>query len=127
MTAKHGEAESYYYNQSGGPQQMQYPPQPNLQQPPPNCGHNYDAGPPPQVPTAGPGDGKQTFDQAFKLEKPKYNDLWAGILVYFPFHLYYDRIGADITCVHTKAHSHLSRLCSSLRSVSSGVLEQQTV
>lgn len=27
------------------------------------------------------GDGKQTFEQAFKLDKPRYNDLWAGILV----------------------------------------------
>jgi hypothetical protein len=24
---------------------------------------------------------KPMFDQAFKLERPKYNDLWAGILV----------------------------------------------
>ena len=24
---------------------------------------------------------KQSFEQTFKLEKPKYNDLWAGILV----------------------------------------------
>lgn len=26
-------------------------------------------------------DGKQTFNQVFKLDKPKYNDIWAGILV----------------------------------------------
>jgi hypothetical protein len=24
---------------------------------------------------------KPSFDQAFKIEKPKWNDLWAGILV----------------------------------------------
>ncbi|KAL9118003.1 MAG: hypothetical protein Q9187_005455 [Circinaria calcarea] len=29
--------------------------------------------------------GKQTFDQAFKLEKPKYNDIWAGILLILTF------------------------------------------
>lgn len=27
------------------------------------------------------GDEKPTFAQAFKIEKPRYNDLWAGILV----------------------------------------------
>lgn len=26
------------------------------------------------------GDDKVPFEQAFKIEKPKYNDLWAGIL-----------------------------------------------
>lgn len=24
---------------------------------------------------------KRTFDQTFKIEKPKWNDLWAGVLV----------------------------------------------
>ncbi len=28
------------------------------------------------------GSEKPLFDQAFKLEKPKYNDLWAAILVW---------------------------------------------
>ncbi|MEV5322380.1 hypothetical protein AB0K92_32895 [Streptomyces sp. NPDC052687] len=28
-----------------------------------------------------PNDEKYSFEQAFKIEKPKYNDLWAGILV----------------------------------------------
>lgn len=80
MAPKHGEADDYYNAPSGGPPQMQYPPQPNYQQPPPNYGQNYNAGPPPQAPMAG-ADGKQTYDQVFKLEKPKYNDLWAGVLV----------------------------------------------
>lgn len=30
------------------------------------------------------GDEKPTFAQAFKIEKPRYNDLWAGILVCWP-------------------------------------------
>jgi hypothetical protein len=28
----------------------------------------------------GYGDNKQSFEQTFKLDKPKYNDLWAGLL-----------------------------------------------
>ena len=78
-----GEADAYY---KGQPQQ-QYPMQPgpgyqqngasNYQQAPPvyGSGPQYGDGAAPLV------DGKQTFDQAFKLDKPKYNDLWAGILV----------------------------------------------
>ena len=85
----HGEADSYYNAPLGGQQQMQYPPEAayqggpqesKYQQPPPNYGQNYNAGPPPQAPMGG-ADGKQTFEQAFKLDKPKYNDIWAGILV----------------------------------------------
>ena len=87
-----GQADSYY-NQ-GQPQAQvppqayanggnnQGPPPSNYPQPPPNYGVN--------APYAGQplgGDGKQTFEQTFKLEKPKYNDLWAGILV--GFHQYY--------------------------------------
>lgn len=85
--AGQGEAAGYYngqgyqqpsqpqYNQSYGAQ-GQYPMQDQpaetkYQQPPPNYGQNFQA----------PQDGKQTFDQTFKVEKPKYNDLWAGILV----------------------------------------------
>ena len=84
--AKHGgAADSYYTSGAGQPNtqpQMQYPPQtpynqegPKYQQAPPNYGDNYQQ-------NMGPtGDGKQSFDQAFKLDKPKHNDLWAGILV----------------------------------------------
>lgn len=71
-----GAADSYY---SGQPP-MQYPPQgynngpePKYQQAPPNYGQNYQGAPPMQ------GD-KPTFAQTFKLDRPKYNDLWAGIL-----------------------------------------------
>lgn len=95
MMATHGgAADSYYSEGASNPnqmqyapppqQQMQYPPQtagngyePKYQQAPPNYGQDFqNTGAPPM----GPG-GKQTFDQAFKLDKPKYNDLWAGILV----------------------------------------------
>ena len=96
--ATHGAADSYYNGagdqaKQGYPMQpqMQYPPQapsngyqqgaPQYQQPPPNYGQNFQSsGPPPMTGV----DGKQSFDQAFKLESPKYNDLWAGILVIRP-------------------------------------------
>ena len=68
-----GEAASYYNDTSQNQPKMQY------QQAPPNYGQNYNSGPPPQPQMN--GDGKQTFDQTFKIDKPKYNDLWAGILV----------------------------------------------
>lgn len=45
----------------------------NYQQAPPNYGQNY--GPQP-----GFGGEKPTFAEAFKIDKPKWNDLWAGIL-----------------------------------------------
>lgn len=83
-----GQADSYY-NQ--GPPQAQVPPQGV------NNGGNYQGLPPSNYPLSPPNyganasyggaplgaDGKQTFEQTFKLEKPKYNDLWAGILVGF--------------------------------------------
>ena len=81
-----GQADSYYdqgqpstqvppqtYHQGG---KYEGPPASNYPQPPPNYGPDYANG----GQSIG-GDGKQTFEQAFKLEKPKYNDLWAGILV----------------------------------------------
>lgn len=87
-----GEADSYYNNsdQRGG-----HPPGPPPQydatfgqQQPVNNG--YQAPPPPPQPQQqyappanGPGefDEKQSFEQTFKVEKPKWNDIWAGILV----------------------------------------------
>ncbi|CAJ2508866.1 Uu.00g138920.m01.CDS01 [Anthostomella pinea] len=66
-----GEAASYYANQ---PQygQSQYD-QPGPPGPP-------GSGPVPGGYANGYGDEKATFDQAFKVDKPKYNDWWAGIL-----------------------------------------------
>ncbi|KAJ4158349.1 uncharacterized protein LMH87_008880 [Akanthomyces muscarius] len=48
-------------------------------------GNNY--GPPPAYSynPPKPNDEKYGFDQAFKIEKPKYNDLWAGILFLLVF------------------------------------------
>ncbi|KAI0397534.1 duf580 domain-containing protein [Xylariaceae sp. FL0594] len=63
----YGEAGAYYNNQPppANPYYGQPPPPPQQQQ--------YNA-PPPQY------QEKPMFDQAFKLERPKYNDLWAAIL-----------------------------------------------
>ena len=93
--ANQGEASQYYQGNNGyqmnqpPPQQQGYgygapqqqggygpPPGPPPQQqhygggmpPPPNYGQQYSA------------DQKPQFEEAFKIEKPKWNDLWAGIL-----------------------------------------------
>ncbi|KAI0003522.1 DUF580-domain-containing protein [Xylariaceae sp. FL0662B] len=67
-----GEAASYYNPQQppNSYQQYQYG-QPPYGQPGPAPVQNY---------ATGYGNEKIMFDQAFKIEKPRYNDLWAGIL-----------------------------------------------
>ena len=99
MATHHGAADSYYNSGPSPPTEMQYapPPQQQIQYPPqaaagPTYEPKYQQPPPPNYgqsdfqqntvapPNMGSG-GKQTFDQAFKLDKPKFNDLWAGILV----------------------------------------------
>jgi hypothetical protein len=60
---------SEYYNAVQHP----YP-----QQPP---GYNQQQHNPPPI-----SYNKQTFEQTFKVVKPKWNDLWAGILVRFIFY-----------------------------------------
>lgn len=61
----------------------------NYSQQPPQYGNNYgppQGPPPPQQAQQQNGyaqanySEKPTFDQAFKIERPKYNDLWAGLL-----------------------------------------------
>ncbi len=80
-----GEANSYYagaapeqgqyQNQYQNPNQGQYqsPPQNNYQN------GNHDGGAPPQYHMD--MGGKQEFSQMFAIEKPKYHDIWAGLLV----------------------------------------------
>jgi len=83
MAQPQGEAQGYY--QEGAPQYAQQQPQQQpyeqknyqqQQQQPPQYGNyapqNYDA-----------GGEKQDFSQAFKLDKPKFHDWWAGLLVSF--------------------------------------------
>lgn len=62
-------------HQQGYQQQQQQQPQPpqapKYTQQPPTYGANF-------VP---PQDDKQSFQDTFKIQKPKYNDVWAGLLV----------------------------------------------
>lgn len=65
-------ANGYHYNdQRNG--YYQQPPQP--QQPAPEA---KPAAPPPYPDDPPP---YSTFDEAFKIDRPKYNDIWAGLLV----------------------------------------------
>lgn len=68
------------------------------------------------------GDEKPTFAQAFKIEKPRYNDLWAGILVcfgrVFPSRHVDEKVLSD-NFRDLLAHLHISGLCSSLWALTS--------
>ncbi|KAF2731639.1 DUF580-domain-containing protein [Polyplosphaeria fusca] len=79
--AQRGEASDYYnsgaYQMDQGPKFQQPPPQYGQthappQGPPPNAHHGY--GPPQH------GE-KNDFQQVFKVEGPKWNDIWAGLLL----------------------------------------------
>lgn len=83
-----GESDSYYNPNPQGDFQGQQPPLSyQQQQPPPPLHEPY----PPQNQYQGGGyngqgertgyDEKPSFEQTFKIEKPKWNDLWAGVLV----------------------------------------------
>lgn len=109
QTVTMGEADEYYndsqgngassgqYGRRGKEEEQYYPPPPP---PPVNFGSNRRPAPPPPVqqqqqyqPAQNGGgvpngdgygaaiDEKYDFDQKFKIQKPKWNDLWAGILV----------------------------------------------
>lgn len=54
-------------------------------------------------------DGKQDFSEAFKLTKPRYNDLWAGIAFIITF-LGMVRESADLRrCSYSWCHESASR------------------
>lgn len=86
-----GQAASYYDPNQGFAQGQ--PPQPaygyNNSYDPRNNGNNppvAEPKPPPQYaqnapPPPPPQQSGYNFDDAFKIEKPKFNDLWAGLLV----------------------------------------------
>lgn len=65
MAQLQGEAAEYYNPQPQHHQELK------TSYAPPTYGQNFDM----------PQDNKQNFEQTFKIEKPKLNDLWAGILV----------------------------------------------
>jgi hypothetical protein len=81
-----------YYNGGGAPQQQDayYQGQPKYPQEPPQYGNGNQNFVPPQGPPPaaqqmgyqqnGYGEDSKTFDQQFKVDKPKYNDWWAGLL-----------------------------------------------
>lgn len=62
-----------------------YNPAYNSNQQPVNGYQDHPYGPPPPYSFNPPQvhDEKYSFNDAFKLEKPKYNDWWAGLLVRF--------------------------------------------
>ncbi|KAF6810460.1 protein PNS1 [Colletotrichum plurivorum] len=92
MSQPYGQAAGYYGQQQQQPYDPKYAQQhqqynngyqPGYQQaqgyPPPqqfDGSNNYGYNPPPQ----GHDPEKYTFEEAFKIEKPKWNDLWAAIL-----------------------------------------------
>lgn len=70
-------------------QPQQYQQEQQYQQAPPQYGQ--------PMPGYGPSDpGKGTFDQAFKIDKPKYNDVWAGVLVRNTHSLYAHRLTVEL-------------------------------
>ncbi|KAJ2976584.1 hypothetical protein NQ176_g4866 [Zarea fungicola] len=97
----YGQQQQQYGQQQYGQQQygqQQYGQQGQWQQPPPQNGggydqngynqgggYNYNEPPPYSYNPPQSNDEKYGFNQAFKIEKPKYNDLWAGILLLLVF------------------------------------------
>ena len=92
-TTGQGEAASYYNNTSAeqpqyAPPQAQPPPTYTPNAPPPNHSkqqQQYGGAPPPGPMMAGDNSEKLDFNQTFKVERPKWHDLWAGILLLLVF------------------------------------------
>lgn len=82
QTQPRGEASNYYQNSPD--QSQQYDEQPKYNQAPPQYGNGNgnSYAPPIYAPQNYSAQGeKQDFNQAFKVDKPKWNDWWAGLLV----------------------------------------------
>ena len=71
MAQPQEEAAGYYNQQPQPGYQSQQPQEMKSGYAPPTYGQDFHM----------PQDNKQSFEQTFKVEKPKLNDLWAGILV----------------------------------------------
>jgi hypothetical protein len=71
-----GEAASYYQGGPAPQEQQQY-----QQQPPPQQQQQQQQQYQPEKISAPPTQGGWGYDEAFKIEKPKFNDIWAGLLV----------------------------------------------
>ncbi|KAF7559144.1 hypothetical protein G7046_g5013 [Stylonectria norvegica] len=80
-----GYGQGYNNNNNNGGGYQQPPPQNFQQGYENNAGYQQQQPPPPQnnsyAPPQGENGEKYSFDDAFKIAKPKYNDLWAGILL----------------------------------------------
>jgi hypothetical protein len=101
MAQPQGEAVGYYNEPQPG-YQPQQPQEVKTGFAPPTYGQDFNT----------TQDNKQTFEQTFKVEKPKLNDLWAGILVggqdpIFP-------PDPSLTAF-LPAHTCLSRICRGFR------------
>lgn len=78
MAQPQGEAAGYYNDQPQPGYQPQQSQEMKSEYAPPTYGQDFHM----------PQDNKQSFEQTFKVEKPKLNDLWAGILVSWLHTLY---------------------------------------
>jgi hypothetical protein len=76
MAQPQGEAAGYYNEQPQPGYQAQQSQEMKSGYAPPTYGQDFHM----------PQDNKQSFEQTFKVEKPKLNDLWAGILVSWAGH-----------------------------------------
>lgn len=93
MAGRGGESADYYTNGTNGYQgpkeNYQMQPPPPSQQPYQQQYNGPQNMPPPPTYQQNSGQWNQnekpTFDQAFKVDKPKYNDLWAGALLILVF------------------------------------------
>ena len=52
------------------------------------------------------GENKQSFEQTFKLDKPKYNDWWAGLLFIAVFLGY-----VAVSVISIRGYCEYSNLC----------------
>lgn len=95
-----------YNNYNGNGYQQGYPPQ---QPPPPQQQYSSEKPEPP------PSQSGWSYDEAFKIDKPKFNDIWAGLLVSIECRAsLLVRILFSDQCANV-AHRRFSRLCCRLR------------
>lgn len=95
------------------PYQDQQPNEPKYSQQPPTYGQNFTP----------PRDNKQTFQETFKIQKPKYNDIWAGLLVSNKKHVYSCVVfgGASGLTIHSSSSQPFLDLSQSLVSRFTGI------
>lgn len=85
QSAPHEKKNENYTNGYDQRNNGNYQPPVNYQQQPANDQQPGPEQKPQQPPYPDNPPPYSTFDEAFKIEKPKYNDIWAGLLVSFFF------------------------------------------